>query len=182
MNLDSDLVQFLKAHAEENRTSVTDVITQILLNMKRRAEGEPMETFLYDPLFLETVTIDEDNPMKVFVELDDKECNGVAISRGATGFDVVERHDGESTCRFWYRVVAKRRGFDGRRLEVCGAARNDPYLYPELRRAEPAELDGECESAIAAHRRRQQRTPGRDRDLAHIVEATSGLLGKPATR
>jgi hypothetical protein len=135
-----------------------------------------------DPLFLETVTIDEDNPMKVFVELDDKNCNGVAISRGATGFDVVERHDGESTCRFWYRVVAKRRGFDGRRLEVCGAARTDPYLYPELRRAEPAELDGEREDAIAAHRRSQQRSLGRSRGRAHIAQPTSDPLGKPVTR
>ena len=34
---------------------------------------------------------------------------------------------------FVYRVVAKRKDFEAERLEVCEAARADPYLYPEHR-------------------------------------------------
>jgi hypothetical protein len=88
-----------------------------------------------DPLFMETVTIDEANPMKVFVELGD-ECNGVFVRRGVTGFDVVELHGGSSSVPFCYRVVAKRKGFEEKRLDYCEAAETDPYLYPELREKE----------------------------------------------
>ncbi len=85
-----------------------------------------------DPLFLETVTIDASNPMKVFVELGG-DCNGVYVAKGATGFDVVELQGGASSAPFDYRVVAKRADFEEQRLEVCEEARDDPYLYPELR-------------------------------------------------
>ena len=89
------------------------------------------------PLFLETVTIDEANPMKVFVEVEAEYCNGVAIKRGLTGFDVNERHGGTTSSPFWYRVVAKRQGFESRRLDYCKAAENGSYLYPELRERTP---------------------------------------------
>jgi len=89
-----------------------------------------------DPLFLETVTIDDANPMKVFVELHDEYCNGVAVKKSQTGFDVVERHGGSSNGSFDYRVVAKRKGFEQKRLDYCKAAENDSYLYPELREKE----------------------------------------------
>jgi len=91
-----------------------------------------------DPLFLETVTIDEENAMKVFVELHDEYCNGVAIKKSQTGFDVVERHGGSSNSTFDYRIVAKRRGFEDKRLDYCKAAETDSYLYPELRESEGA--------------------------------------------
>ena len=86
-----------------------------------------------DPLFLETVTVDEENPMKVFVELEAEYCNGVAIRRGITGFDVIERHGGTTSSPFWYRVVAKRKSFESKRLDYCRAAESDPYLFPKLR-------------------------------------------------
>ncbi len=85
-----------------------------------------------DPLFLETVTIDGANPMKVFVELGD-ECNGVFVRRGVTGFDVIELHGGSSSVPFCYRVVAKRKGFEEKRLDYCKAAETDPNLYTEVR-------------------------------------------------
>ena len=85
-----------------------------------------------DPMFLETVTINAENPMKVFVELSGK-CRGIYVERGATGFDVIEQDDGTSTVGFCYRVVAKRQGFEAKRLDLCEAARTDSYLYPELR-------------------------------------------------
>jgi hypothetical protein len=70
-----------------------------------------------DPMFLQTVTVDEENPMKVFVQLNDPDCNGTAVIRGTTGFDVVELLNGTGSASFSYRVVAKRRGYEQRRLE-----------------------------------------------------------------
>lgn len=85
-----------------------------------------------DPLFLETVTINDRNPMKVFIQLND-DCNGTYVERGRTGFDVIELQAGQSNARFTYRVVAKRSGFEDKRLNVCEAAKTDPYLYPEMK-------------------------------------------------
>ncbi|NIO07768.1 MAG: hypothetical protein GTO40_07070, partial [Deltaproteobacteria bacterium] len=83
-----------------------------------------------DALFLETVTINATNPMKVFVQLEG-DCNGVYVSKGITGFDVVELKNGTSNVPFSYRVVAKRKGFEDKRLDYTAAGENDPYLYPE---------------------------------------------------
>jgi hypothetical protein len=94
-----------------------------------------------DPLFLETVTIDRDNPMKILVQLNDETCNGVAVKKGMTGFDVVELAGGRSGGTFDYRVVAKRADFEEERLEICEEARNDSYLYPELREKELRERE-----------------------------------------
>jgi len=85
-----------------------------------------------DPVFLETVSIDGRNPMKVFVQLQD-ECEGTFVKPGRTGFDVIELRSGTSDARFIYRVLAKRKGFESVRLDVCEESRNDSYLYPELR-------------------------------------------------
>jgi hypothetical protein len=71
------------------------------------------------PLFLETVTIDEKNPLKVFIQLNE-DCNGVYVQRRATGFDVKELKNGTSQAQFTYRVVAKRKGFETVRLESAG--------------------------------------------------------------
>jgi len=83
-----------------------------------------------DPLFLETVTIDNAHPMKVFVQLEG-DCNGVYVSKGVTGFDVIELAKGTSSVPFSYRVVAKRAGFEDRRLDYSEPGLTDPYIYPE---------------------------------------------------
>jgi hypothetical protein len=88
-----------------------------------------------DPLFLETVTIDDANPMKVFIQLRD-DCKGTYVKTGTCGFDVMELQGGASTAGFAYRVVAKRKGFEAKRLDYCKAAETDSYLYPELREKE----------------------------------------------
>ena len=80
-----------------------------------------------DPLFAETVELDE--PYHVFVQLNDPDCNGVAVTnRTAAGFDVVELCGGQSDAEFSYRVVAKRRGYAGTRLEPAPWADDDPNL------------------------------------------------------
>jgi len=83
-----------------------------------------------DPLFLETVTIDQANPLKVFIQVEG-ECNGVYVVKGTTGFDVIELDKGTGDTPFSYRVVAKRKGFEDRRLDYTETGLNDPYLYPE---------------------------------------------------
>lgn len=69
-----------------------------------------------DPLYHETVTISKEHPMKVFVSLND-DCKGVYVKRGLTDFVVIELQDGKSDAHFTYRVVAKRKGFEDKRLE-----------------------------------------------------------------
>ncbi len=70
-----------------------------------------------DPLFLQTVTINADHPIKVFVQLEG-DCNGVYVEKGTTGFDVNELKGGSSNVSFSYRIVAKRRGYEDQRLPV----------------------------------------------------------------
>jgi hypothetical protein len=119
-----------------------------------------------DPLFLETVTIDGAHPMKVFIQVNDEDCNGTAVKRGTTDFDVVELGGGTSDASFSYRVVAKRKGYEEARLRETDAGRDDPNLYPELWReienpqdAKPAE-DGAEQDRQPAHEAwlRQART------------------------
>jgi hypothetical protein len=61
------------------------------------------------PLFLETVTIDDQHPMKVFIQLND-DCHGFYVQRQATGFEVIELGRGTNSAHFSSRVVAKRKG------------------------------------------------------------------------
>ena len=61
---------------------------------------------------------------------------------------------------FDYRVVAKRADFEEKRLEVCAEARNDPYLYPELREKL---LRGYEQERIRMEQERGRTHEGRDR-------------------
>ena len=51
VSLDQDLAEFAKVFAAENRTSVADMVTQYLLALKRRVEGEYAEKILSHPAF-----------------------------------------------------------------------------------------------------------------------------------
>ena len=51
VSLDQDLAEFAKVFAAENRTSVAEMVTQYLLALKRRSEGEYMEKILAHPAF-----------------------------------------------------------------------------------------------------------------------------------
>ena len=51
VSLDQDLAEFAKVFAAENRTSVADMVTQYLLTLKRRVEGEYTEQILSHPAF-----------------------------------------------------------------------------------------------------------------------------------
>jgi len=69
-----------------------------------------------DATFLETVTIDEAHPMMVWVQLEN-DCNGAFVTnKDSTSFEVVELQGGHSDAAFSYRVVCKRRHYEGERL------------------------------------------------------------------
>ncbi|MEP7235823.1 MAG: hypothetical protein ABI778_11070, partial [Ignavibacteriota bacterium] len=73
-------------------------------------------TIQVDEIFLETVTIDANNPIKVFIQMNG-ESKSVFIKKGMTSFEVIESGGGNSNAEFDYRIVAKRRGFEALRLE-----------------------------------------------------------------
>jgi hypothetical protein len=51
ISLDQDLMDFVKGYVQENKTTVADVITQFLLSLKRRVQGDNIETLCSDPDF-----------------------------------------------------------------------------------------------------------------------------------
>jgi 16S rRNA G966 N2-methylase RsmD len=51
ISLDQDLVDFIKIYVKENRTTVANVVTQLILALKRQAQGDSMEIILSDPDF-----------------------------------------------------------------------------------------------------------------------------------
>ncbi len=51
ISLDQDLADFAKVFAAENRISVADMVTQYLLALKRRSEGEYIEKILTHTAF-----------------------------------------------------------------------------------------------------------------------------------
>ena len=55
LTLDYDLIDYAKLFATENRTTVSDIITQFLLNLKRVKEKSPTEQIIADLSFHESV-------------------------------------------------------------------------------------------------------------------------------
>lgn len=51
VSLDQDIADFARMFAAENRTTVADIVTQYLLALKRRIEGEKTERILAHPAF-----------------------------------------------------------------------------------------------------------------------------------
>ena len=57
ISLDQDLADFVKVFAKENRTSVADIMTQYLLTLKRRIDGQESERILSHPAFQEAMEV-----------------------------------------------------------------------------------------------------------------------------
>lgn len=59
ITLDQDLIEFSKLYANEQRTTVSELISQFLLNLKRTKCLDPTEVIISDPEFndslLETI-------------------------------------------------------------------------------------------------------------------------------
>ncbi|RZJ73548.1 hypothetical protein [Flavobacterium sp.] len=68
-----------------------------------------------DPLFLETIVIDDKHPMSVFLQ-EEGESNGLYVVPGKDGFVVKEKNGGTSNISFSYRIMAKRVNFQDHRF------------------------------------------------------------------
>jgi hypothetical protein len=72
-----------------------------------------------DPLFLDCVTVNEEHPLKVFVQLTSPLAQQYYVEKGKTGFDVVVVADDAQSAgaAFDYKVVAKWKGYEHIRFE-----------------------------------------------------------------
>lgn len=68
-----------------------------------------------DPLFLETVKIDDNHPMSVFLQ-EEGDSNGLYVIPGKDRFIVKEKNGGKSSIAFSYRIMAKRLHFQDHRF------------------------------------------------------------------
>jgi hypothetical protein len=51
ITMDKDLIEYAKIYASEQRTTVSEVLSQFILNLKRIKEDEPIHVILSDPDF-----------------------------------------------------------------------------------------------------------------------------------
>ena len=100
-----------------------------------------------DPIFLESVTIDEANPMKVFVTLNADLDSGVYVEKGQAHFVVRERNGGSGDAAFDWRVVVKRKGLENKRLDPLDESAS------EARTAKEGEGSMTCGRRVTGARR-----------------------------
>ncbi|MEQ8170238.1 MAG: DUF6364 family protein [Candidatus Eremiobacterota bacterium] len=55
ITLDQDLIEYAKYYAAQQRTTVSELFTQFILNLKRVKEQEPTELIFSDPDFKESL-------------------------------------------------------------------------------------------------------------------------------
>ena len=55
ITMDQDLIEYAKLYASEQRTTVSEVLTQFILNLKRINEDDPMQVLLKDPGFRDSL-------------------------------------------------------------------------------------------------------------------------------
>ncbi|CAN5501646.1 hypothetical protein BH11BAC1_BH11BAC1_25250 [soil metagenome] len=79
-------------------------------------------TVTLDPLFIETVVIDAQHPMHVFLQ-EENESNGLVVTTGTSSFQVIEKANGTSNAKFSYRIVGKRKNYQDVRF---GCDANQP--------------------------------------------------------
>ncbi len=70
-----------------------------------------------DPIFLDCLIVNEDHPLKVFIQLTSPMSGQFYVKKGRTGFDVIALGDAPERVTFDYRVVAKRRDMENVRFE-----------------------------------------------------------------
>lgn len=109
-------------------------------------------TVQLDNLFIETVVIDANHPMRVFIQLEG-ESNEVFVTPGTNSFKVKERNNGTSNVNFSYRVMAKRVNFQDHRFgsdPVWGAG--DTRKYSEY--SQPPLIDYEANLKLQEDKKR----------------------------
>jgi hypothetical protein len=55
ITMDPDLIEYAKLYASTQRTTVSEVFTQFILNLKRVHEDDPMQIILADPGFSDSL-------------------------------------------------------------------------------------------------------------------------------
>jgi len=55
ITMDKDLIEFAKLYAEEQHTTVSEIIGQFILNLKRVKRNDPTEIILSDPDFRDSL-------------------------------------------------------------------------------------------------------------------------------
>ncbi|MBN1763601.1 MAG: hypothetical protein JW878_11120 [Methanomicrobia archaeon] len=100
-----------------NRTTYCDESAEVYFFDRGEAHLDGgVVTIELDPIFLETVTIDDTRPMLVQIT-PTAECNGLYVSqRTTTNFTVRELQSGSSDAGFMWEVAAKRIGYEDTRL------------------------------------------------------------------
>lgn len=82
-----------------------------------------------DPLFLQTITVDKEHPMQVFIQ--PYGATDMYVERDANAFTVRSINDPASTASFAYRVMGKREHYeDQRMLKTNGPI--DQFMEPGL--------------------------------------------------
>ena len=119
-----------------------------------------------DPVFAQTVNLEE--PYHVFVQVNG-DAQVYVAERTLEGFTVRLR-DGDPDVGFFYRVVAKRLGHEGRRLERAPWADDDPNLYPDRK------LKREGRNVTGAPATEE---PERNDEAARTLEAVSSEAPEP---
>jgi hypothetical protein len=88
-----------------------------------------------DPLFLDCIIVNEQYPLRVFVQLED-DCNGVYVKKDRTGFDVYELQNGRSNARFSYRVLGKWKGYENLRFPDAPGPLPTEEVKSEIKKVE----------------------------------------------
>ncbi len=81
--------------------------------------------------FLQTVTINDQYPMKLFIQLENTSYQ-YKLTKTHTGFDIEIIGEAPSELAFDYRVAAKRKGYEDIRLLDAPGAWSDHNLYPDI--------------------------------------------------
>ena len=82
-----------------------------------------------DSLFRETVTINEEYPMVVFVQPYDNVS--LFVKPGTTSFEVITTNNQNSNAYFSYKIMAKRKYYENKRLTATQAS-IDQFMRPDL--------------------------------------------------
>lgn len=79
-----------------------------------------------DPIFANNITVNNEHPLKVFIQLEG-DCNGVFVTnKTGTGFTVKELQNGNSNVSFSWHIVANRKNEVGR-------SSGEETIYADLR-------------------------------------------------
>jgi hypothetical protein len=82
-------------------------------------------------VFLQTVTIDGQNPMKVYANATNGEAVALGVVKGTAGFEIVGPAGSDAS--FDWRVVAKRNGYEDVRLADMTSVVEESPVTPNPR-------------------------------------------------